>query len=71
MPRFHPQVRRDVTAAIRHYDSTSDALGNDFWTKFEQACRQVEFHPERFDAPTLKKPPITCCFAKNSMACGS
>lgn len=25
MPRFHPQVRRDVSTAIRHYDSISDA----------------------------------------------
>jgi hypothetical protein len=29
MPRFHPQVRRDVATAIRHYDSISDALGDD------------------------------------------
>ncbi len=45
---FHPQVRRDVSTAIRHYDSISDALGDDFWSKFEQACLQVETHPERF-----------------------
>ena len=48
MPRFHPQVRRDVSSAIRHYDSISDALGDDFWAKFEQACSQVESHPKRF-----------------------
>jgi hypothetical protein len=48
MPRFHPQVRRDVTTAIRHYDSISDALGDDFWAKFEQTCLHVEAHPERF-----------------------
>jgi hypothetical protein len=48
MPRFHPQVRRDVSTAIRHYDSISDPLGDDFWVKFEQICHQVEAHPERF-----------------------
>jgi hypothetical protein len=48
MPRFHPQVRRDVSTAIRHYDSISDELGDDFWTKFEQTCRQIDAHPERF-----------------------
>jgi hypothetical protein len=48
MLRFHPQVQCDVSTAIRHYDSISDALGDDFWTKFEQTCRQVEAHPERF-----------------------
>jgi hypothetical protein len=42
MPRFHPQVRRDVTIAIRHYDSISDSLGDDFWTKFEQASLLVD-----------------------------
>ena len=48
MPRFHPQVRRDVTIAIRHYDSISDSLGDDLWTKFEKICLQVEAHPERY-----------------------
>lgn len=45
MPRFHPQVRREVATAIRHYDSISDALGDDFWAKFEQTCSQVDSHP--------------------------
>jgi len=78
MLRFHPQVRRDVSTAILLDDSVSDSLGDDFWTKFEQACRQVGAHPERFhfdpaagDAPILKNSPITCCSMKNSMACGS
>ena len=48
MLRFHPEVRRDVSAAIRHYDSISDVLGDDFWAKFEQACSQVESHPKHF-----------------------
>ncbi len=48
MPRFHPLVRRDLAIAIRHYDSISDVLGDDFWTKFEKACSLVETHPERF-----------------------
>lgn len=34
--------------ALRHYDSISDSLGDDFWTKFEETCRRVEAHPERF-----------------------
>ncbi len=48
MPRFHPQVRSDVAQAIRHYDSISDTLGDDFWEKFEEICHRVESHPERF-----------------------
>ena len=48
MPRFHPQVRRDMTTAIRHYDSISDSLGDDLWTKFEKICLRVEAHPERY-----------------------
>ena len=48
MPRFHPSVRRDATQAIRHYDSINDALGDDFWARFEEACIRVELHPERF-----------------------
>ena len=80
MPRFHPQVRRDVSTAIRHYDSISDALGDDFWAKFEQVCLQVETYPERFHfdpsgwwggAAILKNSPITCCSTKNSMECES
>jgi len=48
MLRFHPQVRRDATQALRHYDSISDSLGDDFWKKFEEICSRVESHPERF-----------------------
>lgn len=48
MLRFHPQVRRDATEAIRHYDAISDSLGDDFWAKFEETCLRVELHPERF-----------------------
>lgn len=48
MPWFHPHVRRDASQAVRHYDSISDSLGDDFWTKFEKACLSVEAHPERF-----------------------
>jgi len=48
MPRFHPQVRRDATQAIRYYDSISDSLGDDFWARFEDVCIRVELHPTRF-----------------------
>lgn len=48
MPRFHPKVRKDVVQAIRHSDSISDSLGDDFWTKFKETCRRVEVYPERF-----------------------
>lgn len=78
MPRFHPQVRRDVATAIRHYDSISDELGDDFWVKLDQACSQVDLHPGCFHfdpsgwrRANLEKSPITCCFAKNPMASGS
>jgi len=77
MPRFHPLVRRDVSSAIRHYDSISDALGDDFWEKFEQTCREVDAHPERFHfdpsdwrRANLEKLPTTCFFTKSLMACG-
>lgn len=43
MPRFHPQVRRDVSAALRHYDSS----GDDFWAEFERICGELDDHPER------------------------
>ena len=48
MPRFHPQVRRDVTQALRHYDSISDSLADDFWARFEKLCHLVELHPKRY-----------------------
>ena len=48
MPAFHPLVRRDVVRAMRHYDSINGSLGDDFWQKFEDACRRVDEHPERF-----------------------
>lgn len=48
MPRFHPHVRRDATQAIRHYDSISDSLGDDFWVRFEETCLRVESNPGRF-----------------------
>lgn len=48
MLRFHPHVRRDALQALRHYDSISDSLGDDFWEKFKEACLRVEQQPERF-----------------------
>lgn len=48
MLRFHPQVRRDATEAVRYYDAISNSLGNNFWTEFEDACQRVQLHPERF-----------------------
>lgn len=48
MPRFHPHVRRDVSAALRYYDSISDSLGDDFWAEFERICGELDDHPERF-----------------------
>ncbi len=29
-------------------DSINGSLGDDFWQKFEDACRRVDEHPERF-----------------------
>jgi hypothetical protein len=37
-----------VVRAIRYYDSINDSLGDDFWQKFEEACRAIDEHPERF-----------------------
>jgi|LakMenEpi03Aug12_release.lakeMendotaPanAssembly.Ray.scaffolds.fasta_scaffold577168_2 hypothetical protein len=48
MPRFHPKVRCDVSAALRHYDSISDSLGDDFFAEFERLCVELDLRPERF-----------------------
>jgi len=78
MPRFHPQVRRDVVQALRHYDSISDSLGDDFWKKFEDTCRRVEAHPERFHLDSsgwrradLDRFPTTCFSTRSWTACAS
>lgn len=36
------------SAALRHYDSISDSLGDDSWAEFERICGEVDVHPEHF-----------------------
>ena len=55
MLQFHPQVRRDATHAIRHYDSISDSLGDDSWAKFDD-------NPSGWRRANLKRFPYHLLF---------
>jgi hypothetical protein len=38
---YHPAVQRDVCQILRHYDSITEKLGNDFWTELKSFIRKA------------------------------
>ena len=45
---YHPAVRRDVRNILRHYDSISIRLGDEFWEELEALIERARANPGRF-----------------------
>lgn len=45
---FHPEVHRDVSRILRHYDSINDRLGNEFWQELNAFIDLAAANPQRF-----------------------
>jgi plasmid stabilization system protein ParE len=45
---FHPDVQRDVSAILRHYDRINPRLGDEFWTELMAFVERATAQPGRF-----------------------
>ncbi|MBI5773213.1 MAG: type II toxin-antitoxin system RelE/ParE family toxin [Verrucomicrobia bacterium] len=54
---YHPDVQRDVSRILRHYDAINDRLGNEFWDELNSFIRLAATNPQRFhfEGPTRRR----------------
>ena len=45
---FHPDVQRDVSRILRHYDSINNRLGDEFWEELNSFISLAAIQPQRF-----------------------
>ena len=45
---YHPDVQRDVSRILRHYDGINDRLGDEFWKELNSLISRAADNPERF-----------------------
>jgi len=45
---YHPDVQRDVSKILRHYDHISPKLGDEFWAELIVFIQKAQEHPTRF-----------------------
>jgi plasmid stabilization system protein ParE len=44
---YHPDVQRDVSAVLRHYDAISPRLGDEFWAELMSVIERTAQNPGR------------------------
>jgi hypothetical protein len=45
---YHPDVQRDVSGILRHYDRINDRLGDEFFEELNSVINQAAADPQRF-----------------------
>ena len=45
---YHPDVQRDVSRILRHYDGINDRLGDEFWEELNSFINTAAADPHRF-----------------------
>lgn len=45
---YHPDVQKDVSKVLRHYDSINSRLGNEFWAELNSFIAKAAKNPGRF-----------------------
>jgi len=45
---YHPDVQRDVSRILCHYDGINDRLGDSFWEELNSLISQAAENPQRF-----------------------
>lgn len=45
---FHPDVQKDVSKVLRHYDSINPRLGDEFWAELSSFIEMAATNPSRF-----------------------
>ena len=49
---YHPDVQRDVSRILRHYDGINDRLGDEFWEELNSFISKASASPQRFHFET-------------------
>ena len=49
---YHPDVQRDVSRILRHYDGINDRLGDEFWEELNSFISQAAANPHQFHFET-------------------
>jgi len=49
---YHPDVQRDVSRILRHYDGINDRLGDEFWEELNSFIKRASANPKRFHFET-------------------
>ena len=70
---YHPDVQRDVSGILRHYDGINDRLGDEFWEELNSFIGKAAANPERFHFEArnrrrvnLRRFPLPLSFPGNS-----
>jgi plasmid stabilization system protein ParE len=45
---YHPSVQKDVNRILRHYDTISPKLGDEFWDELTSQIEIARLNPQRF-----------------------
>ena len=45
---YHPDVQRDVSRILRHYDGINDRLGDEFWEELSSFIDKASARPQHF-----------------------
>ena len=45
---YHPDVQRDVSRILRHYDGINDHLGDEFWAELQLFINRAAANPHHF-----------------------
>ena len=45
---YHPAVQKDVSAILRHYESISSSLADEFWGELQARIEAAARNPEHF-----------------------
>jgi hypothetical protein len=69
---YHPDVQKDVSSILRHYDRIDPSLGDEFWAELNVFIAQAAANPGHFhfELPGRRRVifadfPITSCFEKS------
>ncbi len=52
--RFHPEARKEIISATRHYNNIDINLGRDFRKEIDKAISRVMNHPEAWQKITSR-----------------
>jgi plasmid stabilization system protein ParE len=54
---YHPDVPRDVSRILRHYDHIHPRLGDEFWAELNDFIQRAAQYPSRFhfDSPGRRR----------------